>query len=61
MASQKLTSIDDDPQAVEINSCVRGSHAYMDIWNPTLGQGRILKPEPSNYKDKHAVAVLKML
>ena len=31
----------------------------MDTWNPVLGQELILKPEPSNYKDKHAVAVLK--
>ena len=36
-----------------------GYHAYMDTWNPALGQELILKPEPSNYKDKHAVAVLK--
>ena len=28
-------------------------------WNPALGQELILKPEPSNYKHKHAVAVLK--
>ena len=31
----------------------------MDTWNPALGQELLLKPEPSNYKDKHAVAVLK--
>ena len=59
MASQKLTSVDDDPQVLEINSYVWGYHAYMDTWNPALGQELILKPEPSNYKDKHAVAVLK--
>ena len=35
--------------------------AYMDIWNLTLGQELILKPEPNrtHYKDKHADAVLK--
>ena len=44
---------------MEINSYVRGYHAYMNTRNPTLGQEPILKPEPSNYKDKHAVAVLK--
>ena len=49
MASQKLTSIDDDPQILVINSYVRGYHAYMETWNPSLGQGIILKPEPSNY------------
>ena len=30
----------------------------MDTWTPALGQVLILKREPSNYKDKHAVAVL---
>ena len=59
MASQKLTSVDDDPQVSEINSYVRGYHAYMDTWNPAVGQELILKPEPSKYKDKHAVTVLK--
>ena len=59
MLSQKLTSLDNDPQVLEINSYVRDYHAYMDTWNPALGQELILKPEPSNYKDKHAVAVLK--
>ena len=33
--------------------------AYVVTWNPAAGQELILKPEPSNYKDKHAVAVLK--
>ena len=36
-----------------------GYHTYVDTWNPAVGQEPILKPEPSNYKDKHAVAVLK--
>ena len=31
----------------------------MDTWNPALSQELILKPEPSNYKDKHTVEVLK--
>ena len=31
----------------------------MDTWNPALGQELLLKPEPGNYKDKRAVAVLK--
>ena len=53
------TCLDDDPQVLEISLYVRGYHAYMDTWNPALEQELILKPEPSNYKDKHAVAVLK--
>ena len=31
----------------------------MDTWNPTLGEELILESQPSNYKDKHAVAGLK--
>ena len=56
MVSQRLTNVDDDPQALEINSYLRGHHAYMDTWNPALGQQLILKPEPSSYRGKHAVA-----
>ena len=36
-----------------------GYHAYMDTWNPALGQELILKPKLSYYRDKHVVAVLK--
>ena len=36
-----------------------GYHAYVNTWNPALGQELKMKPEASNYKDKHAVAVLK--
>ena len=38
MASQKLNSVDDDPQVLEISSYVRGYHAYMDNLNPAIGQ-----------------------
>ena len=38
MAIKKLTSVDDDPQVMEINSYVRGYHAYKDTWNPAKGQ-----------------------
>ena len=53
-----MTSVD-DPQVLEINSYLRGYYPYMDNWNPVVGQELILNPEPSNYKDQHAVAVLK--
>ena len=59
MANQKLTGVDDDTKVLEINSYVRGYHAYMDTWNPALGQEGILKPEQSNNKDKHKVVNLK--
>ena len=50
MASQKLPSVDDDTQVLEINSYIRGYHAYMDTWDPALGQELILKPEPITTK-----------
>ena len=51
MASQKLTSVDDDdPRILMINSYFRGHHAYMDTWNSAVGQELILKPEPSDSK-----------
>ena len=58
MASQTLTVGDVTLHALEINSYVSGYHAYMDRWTPALGQVLILKREPNNDKDKHAVAVL---
>ena len=54
-----MTSVDDDPQVLRSVHMYWGYHAYMDTWNPALGQELILKPEPSKYKDKHAVAVVK--
>ena len=58
MASHTLTSGDVTLHVLEINSYVRGYHAYMDRWTPALGQVLTLKREPNNDKDKHAVAVL---
>lgn len=46
-------------EVLEINSYIRGYHAYMNIWIPTIGEALLVKPEPTNAKDKTAVAVLK--
>ncbi len=43
-------------QVLEITSYVRGYHAYMEDWTPTIGESLLVKPEPTNAK---AVAVLK--
>ena len=40
-----------------IESYVRGYHAYMDIWTPVIGQALLLKREPTNSQDVHAVAI----
>ena len=33
-----VTSVDNDTQVLEINSYIRGYHAYMETWNPALDQ-----------------------
>ena len=39
---------------------IRGYHAYSKVWGaPVSGEILLLKREPTNSKDKHAVAVYK--
>ena len=44
--------------SVEMCSYVREYHAYKDIWDSVVGQQLLLKREPNNPEDLHAVAVL---
>ena len=46
-------------EVLEIHSYIRGYHAYIGLWNPTVGEVLLVKPEPTNEKDANAVAVLK--
>ena len=46
-------------ECVEISSFVRGYHAYMDIWDPAIGEVLRLDNEPTNVQDRRAVAVKK--
>ncbi len=46
-------------EILEINSFIWGYHAYRDVWEPTTGEILLAKPEPSNVRDKSAVAVFK--
>ena len=55
MASQPAASFD----SVEFNSFIRGYHAHKDIWEPFVGETLLLKREPTNVKDRSAVAVMK--
>ena len=41
----------------EYDSFASGYHAYMDIWNPLIGEILKCKREPTNEVDKHAVAI----
>ena len=57
MASEPMSRTYGDLQYLEIQSFARGYHAYMDIWTPVIGQTLLLKREPTNPKDKNAVAL----
>ena len=46
-------------QSVEINSFVRGYHAYMSVWDPVVREELQLEREPENMEDQRAVAVKK--
>lgn len=43
---------------LEVLSLVRGYHAYMNIWIPTIGETLDLWYEPNNSVDEKAVAVV---
>ena len=57
MASQPLSRTSEDLHRIEMQSFLRGYHAYMDICTPEIGQALLVKREPTNPKDKNAVAV----
>ena len=42
----------------EVQSYIRGYHAYVDVWTPSIGETLLLRREPDNLKDKSAVAVV---
>ena len=56
MASQ--TGTDMSFSVAEVQSYIRGYHAYKDVWTPSIGDVLLLKREPDNSKDR-AVAVIK--
>ena len=43
----------------EYDSFARGFHAYMDIWNPLIGEILKYKREPTKEVDKHAAAIMR--
>ena len=44
---------------IQIESFIRGYHAYKDIWNPFIGEKLPLNREPENTTDEYAIAVVK--
>lgn len=44
---------------LERNCCVRGYHVYHSIWDATVGEELLCEREPTNERDRYAVAVIK--
>ena len=57
MASQPVS--DNEVQILEIQSYIRGYHAYIEVWTPAIGEILLVKSEPTNCQDSKAVAILK--
>ena len=51
--------VGDQQACYEVNSFIRGLHVYQDIWTPVAGEVLLLKREPDNANDRHAVAVVR--
>ena len=43
----------------EIGCCVRGYHAYQQLWTATSGENLSCKQQPISENDRYAVAVVK--
>ena len=52
-----MTSV--ELEVLEIHSYIGGYHAYKGSWTPVVGETLMLRREPTNSVDKHAVAVMK--
>lgn len=46
-------------ETFKVISFIRGYHAYMDIWVPSVEEEHDLRREPSNKEDSNAVAVVR--
>ena len=57
MASQAVTG-SQNLAVLELASFVRGYHAYQTVWDPKVGDVLRLEREPTNSKDRLAVAVM---
>ena len=51
--------MDDGTVAFEIDSCIRGYHAYGAIWTPAVGEHLSCEREMANTEDPYAVAVMR--
>ena len=42
-----------------IDSCVQGSHVYIEKWSPKIGHNHLCKREQRNVLDRYTVAIVK--
>ena len=59
MMALSLSSASSAESSIQIEPFIRGYHAYMDIWDPIIGEELQLKREAENIRDGCAVAVVK--
>ena len=59
MMASSLSSASSAESSIQIEPFIRDYHAYMDIWNPIIGEELQLKREAENIRDGCAVAVVK--
>ena len=57
MASQPISRGKEDIASLDVQSYVRGYHAYQDILDPFIGEVLPLEREPNNSEDRFAVAI----
>ena len=55
--SQAVTG-SQDLAMLELRSFVRSYHAYQTVWDPDVGDVLRLEREPTNSKDRFAIAVM---
>ena len=56
---EKINIIVEKDHQFSFNSFVWGYHAYLDVWNPNVGDENLyLEPEVGNEYDKNAVVVI---
>ena len=53
----KAYNQDNNPSKLEFNSFIRGYHAYMDVWVPTIDECNRLERDVTNSHDPDAVAI----
>ena len=56
---EKINIIVEKDHQFSFNSFVWGYHAYLDVWNPNVGDENLyLEPDVANEYDKNAVVVI---